>query len=226
MEELQLEPLNLKTLPNDTQAVPFPFTQMSVPKSGNVSGPSDRVNELERMLADAQDRMAVLEREAYDKAYAAGEKAGMELGRKRAEQILAAMSEALESTSEQLNDIRSHASEAVIDIASALAEWLIGNLVDEDHARLLTMAEQMADTLPDSSEFKLAVHPDDLEKFQRLLDGNEHTKSILPDATIGSGSIRIFNKEQDILIDPHAVIADGVERVKKELLANGTARLS
>lgn len=220
MQKLQLEPLNLKTLSREAPASPFPFSELSAPISRAASGAPDRVNELERMLAEAQDRMAVLEREAYDKAYAAGEKAGMELGRKRAEQILAAMQQALTQTSEQLDGIHRHMSEAVVDIAGSLTEWLVGKMVTEDHTRLLAMAERMSATLPTVSAPGLAIHPDDLEKFERLLEGSDSPWSLLPDITLTPGTIRIFNKEQDILIDPRAMISDAVEQLKKELLAD------
>jgi len=219
MQKFQLEPLKLKTLPIEAPASPFPFSELGVPISRLASGTTDRVNELERMLAEAQDRMAVLEREAYDKAYATGERAGMELGRKRAEQILAAMQQALTQTSEQLDDIHRHMSEAVVDIAGSLTEWLVGNLVTEDHTRLLAMAERMSAALPTVSAPRLAVHPDDLEKFERLMEGSNSPWSLLSDIALTPGTIRIFNKEQDILIDPHAMIADAVAQLKKELLA-------
>ncbi|MCF6208866.1 MAG: hypothetical protein L3J61_05730, partial [Ghiorsea sp.] len=42
-----------------------------------ISEEKKRMDELENMLSEAQSRAAVIEQEAYDKAYAAGEKSGL-----------------------------------------------------------------------------------------------------------------------------------------------------
>lgn len=215
----KLQPLELKTLPHDAGETAFPFTHLDTPESPPVPPAPDRVSELEQMLAEAQDRMAVLEREAYDKAYAAGEKAGMELGRKRAEQILERMEAVLTEAGAQLDGMYHGVSESVIDIAGFLAEWLVGDMVEADHARLLAMAERVSLTMPSSSRLGLAVHPDDLGKFERIIDEAGHTWSLQADTTLAPGTSRLFTKDQDILLDPKAAVADAIDRLKKELLA-------
>ncbi len=219
MYKLQLEPLELKTLPHDAGQSVFPFTDLDPPVPAPMPSTPDRVSELEQMLAEAQDRMAVLEREAYDKAYAAGEKAGMELGRKRAEQILERMETVLAEAGTQLDGMYRGISESIVDVAGFLAEWLVGDIVDTERTRLLSMAERVSHTMPTTSKLGLAVHPDDLGKFEKILDDQDHAWSLLADAALTPGTIRLFTKDQDILLDPKATIADAVDRLKQEMLA-------
>jgi flagellar biosynthesis/type III secretory pathway protein FliH len=163
--------------------------------------------------------MAVLEREAYDKAYAAGEKAGMELGRKRAEQILERMETVLAQAGTQLDGMYRDISESIVDIAGFLAEWLVGDIVETERTRLLSMAEKVSHTMPTASKLGLAVHPDDLGKFEKILGESGHAWSLLADTALAPGTARLFTNDQDILLDPKAAIADAIDRLKKELLA-------
>lgn len=219
MYKPQLEPLELKTMAHDAGLPAFPFPGQDMPAPEPEPAAPDRVSELEQMLAEAQDRMAVLEREAYDKAYAAGEKAGMELGRKRAEQILGRMETVLAEAGTQLDGMYRSISESIVDIAGFLAEWLVGDMVEGERTRLLAMAERVSHTMPDASRLGLAVHPDDLGKFERILGEAGHDWSLLADAALNPGTIRLFTRDQDIQLDPKAALADAVERLKKELLA-------
>jgi flagellar biosynthesis/type III secretory pathway protein FliH len=223
MYKLQLQPLELRTMAHDAGQPAFPFTILDAPVAAPVPQAPDRVSELEQMLAEAQDRMAVLEREAYDKAYAAGEKAGMELGRKRAEQILERMEAVLAQAGTQLDGMYRDISESIVDIAGFLAEWLVGDIVEAERTRLLSMAEQVSHTMPAASKLGLAVHPDDLGKFEKILGEAGHAWSLLADAALAPGTTRLFTNDQDILLDPKAAIADAIDRLKKELLAPDAA---
>lgn len=219
MYKLQLQPLELKTLPHDAGQSAFPFTDLDPPIPEPIPSTPDRVSELEQMLAEAQDRMAVLEREAYDKAYTAGEKAGMELGRKRAEQILDRMEAVLAEANRKLDGMYRGISESIVDVSGFLAEWLVGDIVEAERTRLLSMAERVSHTMPTDSKLGLAVHPDDLGKFEKILGDQGHAWSLLADAALAPGTVRLFTKDQDILLDPKAAIADAIDRMKKELLA-------
>jgi len=214
-----LEPLPLKSLPGKKPESPFPFENIGT--AGNTDGhlPADRLRQLEEMLARNQEKTNEIEREAYDKAYIAGEKAGLELGRKRAEQILAQMQVMLEECEAELDDLRSSMCEAVVDISGALAEWLIDKITTEDTTRLLKMAKKTAAAIPDMTDMKIAVHPEDFARIKTLLTGSgDDALPLISDPGIKRGSIRIFNKTREALIDPIGAITDGVAHIKTELL--------
>ncbi len=214
-----LEPLPLKTLSGKKREPAFPFENIGT--AGNPDGqqPADRLRQLEEMLAKNQEKTNEIEREAYDKAYLAGEKAGLALGRKRAEQILAQMKQMLEECESGLDDIRNTMCEAVVDISGALTEWLIGEIGTDDKARLLKMAKKITGAMPDMTDMKIAVHPEDFARIKTLLDesGDGHPH-LISDPGVKHGSIRVFNEEKEALIDPITAIADGITYIKTALL--------
>lgn len=218
-----LDPLPLKSLSTgDTQAATLfrELTQQS--KGPPAQAPQDRVRELEQMLAEVQDRTAALEREAYDKAYAAGEKAGLALGQKRAEQLLEQMQQVLQRAEGELAQMRTSFVEAALDTAMALCQWLLGEMGDEMRERLLAKAEAAAHSLPEMTGFILAVPAEEFARFERLLAGKKLATALIADTNLSPGSVRIFGKQHDVLIDPQVALAEGVKAIKAEL-AGGEA---
>ncbi len=180
-------------------------------------GQTDRLRLLEERLAKHQERATQIEQEAHEEAYAAGEKAGLELGGRRAEQILARMRQVLDDGSGQLNEIREHAYCAIMDISGAIAEWLVGEITGDDRARLLQMVRKAADEFPETEHLKIALHPDDLAHIKKLPTGSDEMLPLVPDAAMAPGSARVFSHSRDVLLDPHACIDDFIKRFRDEL---------
>ena len=217
-----LTPLPLKDFFSEKENTPFPYRELGEhqPELQPKPQESDRLRQLEQMLSEKKEHSAEMERQAYDKAYAAGEKAGMALGRKRAEQILTQMQETLDASKSQLDDIHRTMCEAIIDISGGIAEWLIGEITDGERNRLLKMAKKTAHALPEMNNMTMAVHPDNFAHFAKLLAASESQPPLIADTNIALGCIRIFNKTQDTLIDPKVSIAEGIEYIKAELLSD------
>jgi flagellar assembly protein FliH len=222
MTEHSLKPLSLKSLTKTASGVPFPYGELSKtdPQPQPQVKETDRLHQLEEMLLENQAHSVEIEREAYDKAYAAGEKTGLALGQKRAEQILAQMQQMLDASESQLDEVRRSMCEAVVDISGTISEWLIGEMVEQDRARLLEMAKKTAHALPEMNTLTLAVHPDDYNRFEKLLAESKTPSPLIADANITPSTIRIFSKTQDALIDPRTSIAEGVAYIKAELLSD------
>jgi flagellar biosynthesis/type III secretory pathway protein FliH len=213
-----LEPLALKSFAREKEVTPFPYSELAA-KLVETKEP-DRLRQLEEMLSENKERSAELEREAYDKAYAAGEKSGLALGEKRAEQILLQMQQMLDASESQMGEIHRAMSEAVVDISGALCEWLIGEITENERGRLLEMAKKTAHTLPEMGPMTLAVNPDDFAQFEKLLAESKMKSPLIADANVARGCIRIFSKAQDVLIDPSTSIAEGLAYIKAELLSD------
>ena len=227
MSERALEPLPLKLLgedytPGGKRSFPFhnfgPVPQQVIPEPEPQQVQANRLEQLERMLAEKHAFDESKEREAYDKAYMAGEKAGLALGQKRAEQILEKMQLLQDQAVQQIDEIRAGMCEAVLDISAALAEWVVGEMTADERGRLLAMAERAARSLPDVGGMTMLVHPADFAQFEKLLTDSDFRPALRTDGSIRPGSVRIANEEQDILIDPTASIAEAVARLRKELL--------
>jgi len=182
------------------------------------------MKQLEQMLQEAQGRAEIIEKEAYDKAYLAGEKAGMTLGKKRAEQILESLEETLQGVEASLASIEQTFAEAAMDIARHIAEKIIGSTIEQDHGKLLQVALQAAAQLPDTSALKIAVSSEDYASFKRLLDDSESLAVLTSDDATASGSCRIVSQQQDILIDPVAAVASYMKQLTPAMLSEMSQR--
>jgi len=182
-----------------------------------------RMKELENMLNEAQSRAAVVEQEAYDKAYEAGEKAGLVLGEKRAEQMLESMGNIVSQAEKQLQQLQQDAGHAVVDIAHAVSEHVLGEFGD-DVENALTLAahqavEQFAAEHTELDGLVLAVHPDDLSVMSRMSTVHPEWK-IHADKNIKAGTCRLVSAHQDALIDPKGAIQKAVSHIRGQLLSH------
>jgi len=196
----------------------FPYTPIDEDPVVHVSSNVNRMQQLENMLKEVQGRAEIVEKEAYDKAYLAGEKAGMVLGRKRGEQILESLQETLQEAESSLLSMQQSVAEAVLDVAQHLAEHIIGDVIQTDPAALLNIAQQAAAQLSDPIGLRIAVSPDDYSSFKRLLEDEPALLPLHSDTTVESGSCRIISSQQDILVDPVAAVDSYLKSLRPALL--------
>ncbi len=200
----------------------LPQTQNNAQQREAPAEDGGRMRELEKMLSEAQNRASVIEQEAYDKAYAAGEKSGLSLGEKRAEQIIEAMQDILVQAENELALLQNQSVTAVIDIAQSVIEHVMGEQSGHLQRALETSVQQaMEQFMPGHSHgFVLAVHPQDLSAFSRISELPEGAK-IRANAEVAQGTCRMIAADQDILIDPKENIMEAVQHVRQRLLNHG-----
>jgi len=203
----------------------FPYTSIDEDPVAHSSINNNRMQQLENMLKEVQGRAEIVEKEAYDKAYLAGEKAGMVLGRKRGEQILESLQETLQEAESNLTTMQQSFAEAAIDVAQYLAEAIIGDVIQTDPAKLLAIAQQAASQLSENTGLRIAVSPDDFASFQRLLEDEATLQSLHREANVASGTCRIISSQQDILIDPAAAVRTHLKTLRPTLLITPSNKL-
>lgn len=219
-----LDSLPVKTVDGAPDSSSFPYKTIGsdVQCMGRRADQVNRLRLLEERLAKHQERATEIEQAAYEESYAVGEKAGLELGGRRAEQIMARMRHVLDEGRGQLDEIREHACCAIMDISGAIAEWLVGEITGDDRMRLLQMARKAAGEFPETEHLKIALHPDDLAHIKRLPADSGKVPPLVSDASMARGSVRIFSRSRDALLDPHACIDDFIKRFKAELKGTRT----
>ena len=171
-------------------------------------------HQMEKMLRDAQGRAEAVEREAYDKAYAAGEKAGLALGEKRAEQILESMEEMFHQAESESAQLGRSCVDAVVEIAQVVVEQLMGEIISNQKDAIFQAATRAAEQLPDISELKLAVHPDEYQSFERLVQKERPAWRLYLDSNVAQGTCRLVSKHQDTLIDPLRAVAESMQQIR------------
>lgn len=217
-----LEMLPIKSIDRLSDSCDFPYNDISSDRKPVNKEPAqdNRLRLLEEKLSQHQKRAGEIEQEAYEKAYAEGEKVGLELGSKRAEQMLAQMQQILDTATNDLDEIRKHASDVIIDISGTIAEWLIGEITAKDHERLLQIAKEAIRKFPATEPLKIALHPDDLAAVNRLPDDSGKEPPLVSDESMTPGSIRILTQSRDALLDPHTCIEDFLKAFKASLKEN------
>jgi len=187
-----------------------------------------RMQELERMLQEAQGRAEIMEREAYDKAYAAGEKAGMALGAKRAEQHLEHLNKLLQQAEEHVQSLSDTCNDTVLDISQAVLEHVLGELGEQRYEMLLAAVQRAALQIPSVGSLTLLVNPEDLASFERILPDDSQAKWRLRAQTdVLAGCCRLVSEQQDIQINPEEAVKATLAQLSERLQAdNGLNNLA
>lgn len=189
-------------------------------KNSEGGSEKQRMADLENMLNEAQNRAVVIEQEAYDKAYAAGEKSGLALGEKRAEQIIASMGTILQAADQELERLQKQSIDIVLSISQNVVSHVMG---DENLNHIQQGLEQSIHKVMDGflagsdTHFTLLIHPQDLAMFTRMQDLPEEL-NIRAHQDVKAGSCRLVSGKQDLLIDPNQAVDDAIAYIRKRLL--------
>jgi len=220
------------SVPANDMSVTVPFEPKGVAAEGQqpiqplmqqptpaLSEEKQRMDELEKMLSEAQSRAAVIEQEAYDKAYAAGEKSGLALGEKRAEQIIESMQLVLQRAEQELLNLQQQSVNTIMDMTSTLIEYVMGvENIDLGQALETSINQAMTQLLPSAeSRVVLLVHPQDLTMFKKItsLSDKVHFQT---GQDIPAGTCRLMTAEQDALIDPKQSLDEALNHVREQLM--------
>jgi len=225
---MSLTPLPLKMIEGTPSSFPFGELKAS-PAVAAKPLETDRMKQLEQMLQEAQGRAGTIEKEAYDKAYQAGEKTGIDLGKKRAEQFMSSMEILLRQSEDELARMHEHINETVLEIADAVIHHVVGTMMDDHPGYLKQMVEQCVQRLPTYDTLKLAVAPEDISMIETLLenglqeatpqDNASQDIRLIPDGSVRPGTCRIMARTNDVLIDPQAAITECMQHIRDKMLA-------
>ncbi|MDX8409897.1 MAG: FliH/SctL family protein [Mariprofundales bacterium] len=213
-------PLNgdkMPTAPTSTSAAP----PAGAPPPPPPSETELRIMQLEQMLQEAKSHAEQQENEAYTSAYTNGEKAGIALGKSRADDILDQLEKMLTQADQQMQHIQQASADAIIDIAQMVTETLIGELSNDQRDWLFKAAARVSEAMnTGEGRLKLALHPDDLADLKTVIGEQAQPWQLVADSNLTSGSCRLMSDQQDALIDPIHSVAELVRQVRPELQAS------
>jgi flagellar biosynthesis/type III secretory pathway protein FliH len=139
-----------------------------IPLSGKERASALDNDAQERLLKEAAERAAHLEREGYDKGFLQGEKDGFELGLKKAEKTVEALHTLLRELSALKQDlVRSHEKE-LVNIVFAIAKKIVWDQGLRDESLIQRTALKALRLASERSEICLRVHPDDLRWIEKV----------------------------------------------------------
>jgi flagellar assembly protein FliH len=138
-------------------------------------------------------RLAELERDAFAKGFAQGERAGAEAAAERGE----AMLRRLTQTIEELTTLRSqmiHATERqMVQLALAVARRIVHREVSLDQDLLIAMARVALERLGESARVTVRLHPEEFEATAavRAAEWTGTSVDVVADARVGRGGCRV-----------------------------------
>jgi flagellar assembly protein FliH len=111
---------------------------------------------------EIQARLAALERDAFAKGYAQGERAGSEAASTRADGMLRRLSQTVEELVALRSEIIRRTERQTVQLVLAIAERVVQREVTIDRGLLLGMARAALDRLGEYGSATIRLHPDDL----------------------------------------------------------------
>jgi flagellar assembly protein FliH len=110
---------------------------------------------------DPQARLAAVERDAFAKGYAQGERAGAESAATRTDAMLRRLAETIEELAAFRADLVRRTERQAVQLVLAIAERIVGREITLDRALLVGMARAALDRLGDRGTATIRLHPDD-----------------------------------------------------------------
>jgi flagellar assembly protein FliH len=144
---------------------------------------------IEVTAAEQQARLAALEREAFAKGYAQGERAGIEAGAKRVDAMLRRVAQTLEDLAQLRRTIVRETERQMVELSLTLAQRVITREVSLDPTLVAAIAHVALERLGESSPATIRLNPEDYAIVSA--HKGEHWSgaqvTILPDPAVARG---------------------------------------
>jgi flagellar assembly protein FliH len=137
--------------------------------------------------------LASLEREAFTKGYAQGERAGAEAASQRAEAMLHRLTETLAELTNVRADMIRQTERQMVQLALAIARRILHREVSLDPDLLLAMARVALERLGETAQVTVRLHPDDYAAAgaARVAEMSRSNVTVVADARLSRGACRV-----------------------------------
>jgi flagellar assembly protein FliH len=224
----------------DTQKQPFikkSYKKIKLQKNELLVGPPDQISQTngqpvsddksdpmkkhtEDLLYTAKQQAELIEREAYQKAFELGEKAGREIGEKKLEPIIKSLSSILKDLSSFRENIYKNYEKEIILLAFHIAKKIIFKEISEDDTVIINIVKEAISKAINETNIHIKVSPDDYDYLSSRLDNLKQILSSNKNFTI---EVVENLKRGDCLIETksgviNAKIEDRINEIKSNLL--------
>ena len=167
---------------------------------------------------DQQAQLAALEREAFTKGYAQGERAGLEAGGKRAEAMLRRLAQTLEELTGLRDNMVRQTERELVQLSVAIARKVLQREVTVDPELTAALAHIALERLGGAAPATVRLHPDDYANVTagQVVPLGGRQVEILPDPSVSRGGCLVesefgfINASVDAQVDEiaRAVLGD------------------
>jgi flagellar assembly protein FliH len=142
---------------------------------------------------DLEARRAAVEREAFAKGFAQGERAGAEAAGKRGEVMLRRLTETLDELTSLRAQMIHQTEQQMVQLALAVARRVVHREISLDRDLLVAMARVALDRLGDSAQVTVRLSPEDFDATAaaRAAQWTGTNVSVVADSRVSRGGCRI-----------------------------------
>jgi flagellar assembly protein FliH len=142
---------------------------------------------------DVHARLAALEREAFAKGFAQGERAGSEAAGQRGEAMLRRLTQTLEELTTVRAEMIHQTERQMVQLALAVARRIVHREVSLDQDLLVAMARVALERLGESARVTVRLHPGEFEATAaaRAAAWTGTSVQVVADARVGRGGCRV-----------------------------------
>jgi flagellar assembly protein FliH len=178
---------------------PFAWTGTAASAGPQAQGAGAPAAEAPASATDGSDPAAVdalrasVERDAFSKGYAQGERAGAEAAAKRAEAMIRRLTETLGELTSLREQMIHETERQMVQLALAVARRIVHREVSLDQDLLVAMARVALDRLGDSAQVTVRLNPEDFDATSvvRSAQWTGTHVAVVADARVGRGGCRV-----------------------------------
>jgi flagellar assembly protein FliH len=156
------------------------------------AGPASAKSQEEDQAA-LEARLAALERDAFSKGFAQGERAGGEAAAQRGEAMLRRLTDTLEELTTLREQMIHQTERQMVQLALAIARRIVHREVSIDQDLLIAMARVALDRLGESAQVTVRLNPQDFEATSAVRStewAGTHV-AVVADARVGRGGCSV-----------------------------------
>ena len=201
------------------QAFSWAESSAAPPASTSAAPPPNPAAQQKAETADLEARRAAVEREAFAKGFAQGERAGAEAAGKRGEVMLRRLTETLDELTSLRAQMIHQTEHQMVQLALAVARRVVHREISLDRDLLVAMARVAMDRLGESAQVTVRLSPEDFEATSAaraaLWTGTNVT--VVADSRVSRGGCRI---ESDLGVMDAGADAQ-IQEIARALLGDG-----
>ena len=165
----RVDPVSPADVPVTSQ--PPELRQVSAAEMGHAQ------DEIELMLRQARMKAAEIEKEAYEKGFSEGERAGRETGEKMVEAVLKQYTQTLEELKGLRRSLLTGSEREVVRLSLEVAKKVVKREVCVDEELILALVKVALSRLADQSIMTVRVNPKDCQSILHFRESPGHRDS-------------------------------------------------
>lgn len=172
---------------------PAPAGKAALPPGAPAAAAAAPAQKPVNEAAELEARRAAVEREAFAKGFAQGERAGAEAAGKRGEVMLRRLTETLDELTSLRAQMIHQTEHQMVQLALAVARRVVHREISLDRDLLVAMARVALDRLGESAQVTVRLSPEDFEATAaaRAAQWTGTNVSVVADSRVSRGGCRI-----------------------------------